>query len=49
MIYSAKDDNFSYVSKYKCLEDSIKAKRIKTKFKWTKLLILEQWMMAQMV
>ncbi len=40
MVYSAKDDNFSYVSKYKCLEDFIKAKRIKNKFQWTKRLIL---------
>ena len=40
MIYSAMDDNFSYVSKYKCLDDFIKAKRIRNEFKWTKRLIL---------
>ena len=40
MIYSAKDDNFSYVSKFKCVGDFIKAKRIKHEFYWTKRLIL---------
>ena len=40
MVYSAKDDNFSYVSKYKNIDEFIRAKRLKSPLLWTKRLIL---------